>query len=143
MLTTTGHDDERRCEKNQPIAQRGQRAIVKADVPPNVFIAAIIGSEKKTGPSSSTTSPETSRTFRLFPSGWAPCVRLFPASLFSTRQLLLFLFLRNGLARHWHRFVHRRQSGRVQCCTRGNQDRIHGPAVTRAGVDCNAGGVHP
>ena len=36
---------------------------------PNAFIAAIIGSEKNTGSTRSTMSPDTSRKFRLFSSG--------------------------------------------------------------------------
>jgi hypothetical protein len=40
-----------------------------AYVIPNAFIAAVIGSEKNTGSTRSTMSPETSRKFRLFSSG--------------------------------------------------------------------------
>ena len=40
-----------------------------AYVMPNAFIAAVIGSEKNTGSTRSTMSPETSRKFRLFSSG--------------------------------------------------------------------------
>ncbi len=36
---------------------------------PSAFIAAVIGSEKNTGSTRSTMSPETSRKFRLFSSG--------------------------------------------------------------------------
>src|SRR6266700_3162851 len=41
----------------------------KSHVIPNAFIAAVIGSEKNTGSTRSTMSPETSRKFRLFSSG--------------------------------------------------------------------------
>jgi hypothetical protein len=40
-----------------------------AHVMRNAFIAAVIGSEKNTGSTRSTMSPETSRKFRLFSSG--------------------------------------------------------------------------
>ena len=45
------------------------RDLVSAHVMPNAFIAAVIGSEKNTGSTRSTMSPETSRKFRLFSSG--------------------------------------------------------------------------
>jgi len=43
----------------------------------SAFIAAIIGSEKNTGSTRSTISPDTSRKFRLFSSG----IRAFRAPL--------------------------------------------------------------
>jgi hypothetical protein len=41
-------------------------------VMPNAFIAAVIGSEKNTGSTRTTMSPETSRKFLLFSSGIRP-----------------------------------------------------------------------
>ncbi len=43
--------------------------ISQLHVIPNAFIAAVIGSEKNTGSTRSTMSPDTSRKFRLFSSG--------------------------------------------------------------------------
>src|SRR4029077_21118390 len=44
-------------------------AVVESHVIPSAFIAAVIGSEKTTGSTRSTMSPDTSRKFRLFSRG--------------------------------------------------------------------------
>ena len=73
--------DRRADTASSPAADRGNRR-VQAGPPgggigvvhrdqfnPNAFIDAIIGSEKNTGSTRSTMSPDTSRKFRLFSSG--------------------------------------------------------------------------
>jgi hypothetical protein len=51
------------------IALGGDHNVAPDYVIPNAFIAAVMGSEKKMGSTRSTTSPETSRKFRLFSRG--------------------------------------------------------------------------
>src|SRR4051794_22352547 len=60
----------RRAESTDVSVDRTSEARCRWDhVIPKAFIAAVIGSEKKTGSTRSTMSPETLRKFRLFSSG--------------------------------------------------------------------------
>ena len=60
---------EQSCRAVANVARVGKRVRAEAHVIPSAFIAAVIGSEKNTGSTRSTMSPETSRKFLLFSSG--------------------------------------------------------------------------